>query len=106
MRTTAAALSPAAAMALTLGLAAPAFAQGGATQIPPAPNAAESSPNPANSAPAGTLTVSPGAANAVNPSGGSPTGPGARTGTAASGGALRQAVPQPSPSSTGTGTTR
>jgi len=46
--------------ALALLLAAtPAFAQGGATQSPPAPNAASSMPEPVGSVPAGSLTSAP-----------------------------------------------
>ena len=40
-------------------LATPAFAQGGSTMSPPAPNAASAMPEPADSVPAGSLT-SPG----------------------------------------------
>lgn len=43
------------ALALLL-LATPAFAQGGSTMSPPAPNAASAMPEPADSVPAGSLT--------------------------------------------------
>jgi hypothetical protein len=53
--------------ALTLGVAASAFAQG-ETRSPPSPNAGNSAPTPPNSVPAGRLTADPSA-----PGGGSPT---------------------------------
>ena len=80
--------------ALAVVLAAPAaFAQSGATQSPPAPNSASSSPTPANSAPAGTLTMSPGSTANPNVSG----AVGGNTGGAISGGG-----PSNAPGITGT----
>lgn len=101
---------PLAAATLALGLAAPAFAQSGATQSPPSPNSGASAPSPSNSAPAGSMTTDP-----TSPGGASPT-MGAQTGTtgmaqpvAPSGStgnnpssAFDRTVPQPSPSATGT----
>ena len=49
--------------------AAPAFAQSGATQSPPAPNSSSSAPTPATSAPAGALTTNPGSVSNPNVSG-------------------------------------
>ncbi len=56
-----------AAFALT---AAPAFAQSGATQSPPAPNSSSSGPQSGNSVPSGGLTMNPSAPQNPNSSGG------------------------------------
>ena len=50
-------------------LAAPAFAQSGATQSPPAPNSASSAPQPANSLPGGTSNLNTGSVSNPNTSG-------------------------------------
>lgn len=50
----------AASALLTVGLAAPAFAQNGATSSPPAPNAAVNAPSSPNSLPQGARTLPPG----------------------------------------------
>ncbi len=52
--------------------AAPAFAQGGASQSPPSPNAASSAPEPVNSVPPGALNMNTG--NASNPNVSGPVG--------------------------------
>ena len=56
------------ALALLL-LSAPAFAQGGASQSPPAPNGGESAPQPSNSLPAGAANLNTGSASNPNASG-------------------------------------
>ena len=89
--------------ALTLGLAAPAFAQSGTTMSPPSPNAGESAPSAANSVPAGAMTTAPSTAGGASPTIGAQTGttgmaqpaaPSGSTGNDPSG-AFRQTVPQP-----------
>ena len=55
-----------AALALALS-AAPAFAQTGATQSPPAPNASSFAPQPVDSVPAGGLTAGPAQSPQVGP---------------------------------------
>ena len=89
--------------ALMLGLAASAFAQGGDTQNPPAPNAGQSAPTPPNSVPAGSTTSNPGAAGGGSPTIGAQTGttgmaqpaaPSGSTGNNPSG-AFQQTVPKP-----------
>jgi len=96
------------AVAVLFGLAAPAYAQSGTTQTPPAPNSTQSAPAPLNSVPAGSMTTNPSA-----PGGGSPT-IGAQTGTTGSAqpaapsgstnndpsGAFKQTVPQPATTGT------
>ncbi len=91
-----------AAIALTLGLAAPAFAQG-TTQSPPSPNSGKSAPTPPNSAPAGSMTTDPSAAGGASPTMDAQTGttgmaqpaaPSGSTGNNPSG-AFQQTVPQP-----------
>ena len=51
-------------------MAAPAFAQNGATSSPPSPNSNQSAPEPANSVPAGALTANPNAPQNPNVSSG------------------------------------
>ena len=50
-------------------LSAPAFAQSGASQSPPAPNAGQSAPQPSNSLPAGAQNLNTGSASNPNVSG-------------------------------------
>ncbi len=58
-------------LAAALFLAAvPAFAQSGATQSPPSPNASSQGPTSANSVPAGALTANPSSASNPCPSAG------------------------------------
>ncbi len=92
-----------AAMALILGLAAPAFAQSGTTMSPPAPNAGQSAPSAANSTPAGSTTTDSSAAGGASPTMGAQTGtagmarpaaPSGSTGNNPSG-AFDRTVPQP-----------
>lgn len=93
-----------AAMALVLGLAAPAFAQSGATQNPPSPNSGSSAPTPPNSLPAGAATSNPNSAGGATPTMGAQTGtagmpqPAAPSGSTSNqpSGAFQQTVPQPS----------
>lgn len=59
-------LKYAAALALTLA-AVPAFAQVGATQSPPAPNAGSVAPQPVDSVPPGSLTSGPAQSPNVGP---------------------------------------
>lgn len=91
-------LKYAAAAALMLA-AAPAFAQSGATQSPPSPNASTSAPTPATSVPEGALTTNPGASTNPNVSGaigGGPTVPAGSLSNAPSPGTpMGNTVPQP-----------
>lgn len=75
--------------------AAPAFAQSGATQSPPTPNAAASAPTPATSVPAGSLTANPSTTQNPNVSGPlGTTGTGTTPGAAgAASGAMSTTVP-------------
>ncbi len=99
-----------AAMTLALSLAAPDFAQGGATQNPPSPNSGQSAPTPPNSSPAGGLTTDPSAAGGASPTMGAQTGatgmaqPAAPSGSTNNqpSGAFDRTVPEPNPSATGT----
>ena len=50
-------------------LSAPAFAQSGASQSPPAPNGGENAPQPSNSLPAGAANMNTGSASNPNVSG-------------------------------------
>lgn len=56
------------ALALLLAASA-AFAQGGASQSPPSPNAASAMPEPSNSVPPGALNMNTGSASNPNVSG-------------------------------------
>ncbi len=92
-------LKYASAFALILA-AAPAFAQSGATQSPPTPNAAASAPTPATSVPAGALTSNPSTTQNPNVSGAlgasstTGSGPAVTPGTAgAASGAMSNTVP-------------
>ncbi len=69
---------PALAMLL---IAAPAFAQSGATQSPPSPNSSQSAPQPANSMPPGVSNVVPGTSLTSGPVGSTNTTTGGPGGT-------------------------
>lgn len=92
-------------IAAALLIAGPAFAQG-SSQSPPAPNSSTSGPQPSNSIPAGSSTVTPGAPQTGNVGttsiGGTPgsvpqAAPAAPSGstTTQPSGAFQQTVPQP-----------
>ena len=75
--------------------ASPAFAQAGATQSPPSPNAASASPTPAGSVPPGASNVAPGASpNVSGPLGSTTTTTGPTT-TTSPGAAMSGTVPTP-----------
>ena len=85
-------------------MAAPAFAQGGSTQSPPAPNSSSSAPQPANSLPGGTSNLNTGSAANPNPSGavgstntatGQPTSPVTAPPASGAGDAFSRTVPTP-----------
>lgn len=91
------------ALAILL-MAAPAFAQGGSTQSPPAPNSSSSSPQPANSLPGGTSNLNTGSTSNPNPSGvvgststatGQPTAPVTAAPSSGAGDAFSRTVPTP-----------